>query len=111
MPRGGARPGAGSGGKRPGAGRKKGSTTKRTRKTNELAAAAAGEGALPLQVLLEAMRHFYERRQWAKAAAIATQAAPYVHPRLASVQHGGKLGVALEVVEEIVEGGPLGVVA
>ncbi len=80
------------GGKRPGAGRKKGSATKKTRKTTKLAQQAAGDGPLPLEVLLKVMRHFDAKKQFAKAAAIAAQAAPYLHPRLSAVQHGGKDG-------------------
>jgi hypothetical protein len=91
-----------SGGKRPGAGRKPGSGTKRTQKTNEIARKAAGQGPLPLQVLLEAMRYYRGIGQLDKAAAIARDAAPYEHPRKATVTVGGVVGVMLEVVEEIV---------
>ena len=77
------------GGKRAGAGRKKGSGTRRTRKTNQIAAQAAGAGVLPLQVMLEAMRECYEARDLANAAKLARDAAPYVHPRLTSVKVGG----------------------
>jgi len=79
------------GGKRPGAGRKKGSGTKKTKKTNQLAAQAAGEGVLPLQVMLEAMRELYRDKDLQGAAKVATQAAPYVHPRLNSTKHSGAM--------------------
>jgi hypothetical protein len=90
MPRGGPRPN--SGGKRPGAGRKPGAATKRTHKTTELAEKLAGEGPLPLQVMLEAMRYYRELGQLDKAAAIARDAAPYEHPRKSTVtvQGGGE---------------------
>jgi hypothetical protein len=84
MPRGGYRPG--TGGKRAGAGRKKGSVTRRTRKTNALAQKAAGEGPLPLQVLLEAMRYYHAKGDLSAAAEVAKAAAPYCHPKLAAVQ-------------------------
>ena len=89
------------GGKRPGAGRKKGSATKKTRK---LADQVAAEGISPLEVMVEAMRAHYRDKNLDKAAAIAAQAAPYVHPRLSAVQHQGKVGVRLQIVEEIVDG-------
>lgn len=79
MPRGGAR--QNSGGKRANAGRKKGAATKRTRKTNIIAEKAAGEGAQPLQVMLEAMRKHHADGNLDKAAAIAKDAAPYVHTK------------------------------
>lgn len=101
MPRGGARPN--SGGKRAGAGRKKGSATRKTSKTNRLAQEAAGEGVLPLQVMLEAMRELYANRDLQGAAKVAAQAAPYVHSRLSSTTVKGTVGVTLEVVEEIVD--------
>ena len=101
MPRGGARPN--SGGKRAGAGRKKGAATQRTKKTNTIAEKAAGDGVLPLQVMLEAMREMYEAKQLGKAAAIAKDAAPYLHRRLATITHEGAVGVKLQIVEEIVD--------
>jgi hypothetical protein len=96
MPRGGARPN--SGGRREGAGRKKGSGTTKTLKTNALAQQAAGEGALPLEVMLRAMRHHLSpgHLDLDKAAAFAKDAAPYVHPKLAAVQLTGKGGGPLE---------------
>lgn len=88
------------GGKRPGAGRKKGSATKRTRK---VADQAAEQGVTPLEVMLQAMREHHAAQRLDLAAEIARHAAPYIHPRLASVQHGGTVGVQLEIVEEVVD--------
>jgi hypothetical protein len=82
------------GGQRDGAGRKPGSLTRRTRAVAEKAAA---EGVTPLEVMLTAMREHAEAKRWDEAAAIAKDAAPYVHPRLASVQHGGADGGPLIV--------------
>ena len=96
---------AGRGGSRKGAGRKKGSVTQRTR---EIAERAVEEGITPLEVMLQAMRenHAYaleqpvgntatrERRLalLAEAAELAMRAAPYMHPRLAAVEHMGAGG-------------------
>ena len=83
------------GGKRAGAGRKPGSATKRTR---EIADAAAAEGVTPLEVMLKAMREHYDAERWDEAAAVAKDAAPYMHPKLAAIEHSGKDGGALQVI-------------
>lgn len=98
----------GRGGKRPGAGRKPGSATAKTR---EIADKAAEEGITPLEYMLQIMRrdsdHADEKIQLAREAMrfeAAKAAAPYIHPRLASVEHSGEnggpiqLGVTLEIV-------------
>jgi hypothetical protein len=83
------------GGKREGSGRKAGGANKKTR---EIADRALLEGITPLEVMLKAMRLHADKDEWDEAAAFARDAAPYVHPRLASVEHGGKGGVALPLV-------------
>ena len=75
----------GHGGRPRRAGRKPGVANKRTRAI----AAAAAEGLLPLQVMLEAMRSAHARGDLAAAAAFAKDAAPYCHPRLTSAEVGG----------------------
>ena len=81
------------GGKRAGAGRKRGSQTKRTRM---LAMTAAKKGLSPIEVLLGAMRLLWTQSERAtdeelklkramEAASIAKDAAPYIHPRIMSV--------------------------
>jgi hypothetical protein len=77
------------GGARAGAGRHKGSLTKRTR---EIAEKAIAEGITPLEVMLRAMKEHVDAKRWDQASAIAKDAAPYVHPRLAAVEHAGKDG-------------------
>jgi len=81
------------GGKRPGAGRKPGSATKRTR---EIAESAAEAGITPLEFMLNRMRDPAvdpnEQFEAAKAAA------PYIHPRLAAVEHSGEMTVKHEDV-------------
>lgn len=89
------------GGKRPGAGRKKGASTKRTRKTNKLAEQAAGEGVLPLQVMLEAMRAHHTAGDLDKAAAIAKDAAPYVHTK-APTHHKVEGDVVIKSLEYVI---------
>lgn len=88
------------GGARKGAGRKAGSATKKTR---EIADKAIAEGLSPLEFMLNLMRsqapagaspevamdHVKAQFEAAKAAA------PYVHPRLAAVEHSGKDGAPL----------------
>ncbi len=81
------------GGKRPGAGRRPGSLNVRTQ---EIAARATAEGLTPLEFMLMRMRDEdappQDRFEAAKAAA------PYVHPRLAAVEHTGKDGGPINVV-------------
>ena len=80
----------GRGGPRKGAGRPKGALTSRTR---EIAEKAAGEGITPLEFMLQMMRResFHEdpkieaQREMMRFEA-AKAAAPYIHPRLSSVE-------------------------
>ena len=77
------------GGARKGAGRKAGSATTKTR---EIANKAAAEGITPLEVMLEAMNSFRDGGDIAKAAEFAKDAAPYIHPKLAAIEHTGAEG-------------------
>lgn len=97
------------GGKRAGAGRKTGAVTKKTR---EIAERAAAEGVTPLEIMLDNARFFYDlalttkpdkKLTAAEALTIVTSGrraaqdaardcAPYMHPRLAAVEHTGKGG-------------------
>lgn len=93
------------GGARPGAGRKKGSATARTR---EIADKAINEGLTPLEYMLEVMRrpsdHEDEKIQLAREAMrfeAAKAAAPYMHPRLAAVEHTGPDGGPMQAVTRI----------
>lgn len=86
------------GGARVGAGRKAGSVTEKTR---EIADNAASQGLTPLEYMLERLRDDKEtaevRRDMAKAAA------PYIHPKLSSVEANitGKItiGSMLDAIE------------
>jgi hypothetical protein len=75
----------GRGGRRLGAGRPPGSKNQRT---VEIARAAVEAGITPIEVMLSAMRELWDQgtpESKREAAAIAKDAAPYVHPRLASI--------------------------
>jgi hypothetical protein len=74
MPRGGARAGAG---RKPGG---------RNIKTAEIATKVALSGLTPLEVMVEAMLELHAKGDKVAAATIAKDAAPYVHPRLTSVE-------------------------
>lgn len=78
----------GHGGKRPGSGRKPGSVTKKTR---EIAEKATKEGLTPLEVMLHAMRAAHAAGKLDEAHAYAKDAAPYMHARLAAVEHSGDM--------------------
>jgi hypothetical protein len=89
------------GGRRPGAGRKRGSLSK---KTTEIAAELGARGLSPLEVMILAMRYYHDAGNLDRAAAIARDAAPYMHARLSSIQVGGGFTpIRVEYVVEIVE--------
>lgn len=90
------------GGKREGAGRKKGSVTKATQLRQQMIAKIAHEGVSPLDVMLGAMRAAWERNDHEKAAGYARDAAPYIHPRLSTMQHKGDPESPVETVTKIV---------
>ena len=83
------------GGKRLGAGRRPGSASKRTR---EIADKAAAEGMTPLEVMLRAMKEHAEALRWDQAASVAKDAAPYIHPRLAAIEHAGPGGGPMQAI-------------
>ena len=78
-----------SGGARPGGGRPRGSATK---KSKEIRDKAALTGVTPLEVMIEAMRFYKAQGNRDRAAAIAKDAAPYMHPRLTAMEVGNKVG-------------------
>ena len=83
------------GGKRDGAGRPAGAVTKKTR---EIAESAAAVGITPLDFMLNVLRNEtadIKDRMWA-----AEKAAPYVHAKLASVEHKGSLDVTTQTKEQ-----------
>lgn len=79
---------SGRGGRRAGAGRKVGALTKKTR---AIADAAVKEGVTPLEYMLKVLRD--EASPTDRRDDMAKAAAPYMHPRLAAVEHSGTLTV------------------
>lgn len=88
------------GGKREGAGRKKGSANV---KSSEIAAKALEQGVSPLEIMLGAARELWTLAQaepeaekriplMQAASAEAARAAPFVHPRLQTIEHTGANG-------------------
>lgn len=88
---------SGHGGRRVGAGRKPGSATKKTR---EIAEAALESGQSPLEYLLSIMRD--PRADEDKRIDCAKAAAPYIHPRLSSVEANVKASVSVgDMLDEL----------
>lgn len=85
------------GGKRPGAGRKVGSLTKKNR---ELTEQAALNGITPLEVMLVRMRELWHGDMKDEAVCVAKDAAPYIHPRLASVDATVKSDNVVRVISD-----------
>lgn len=85
---------AGHGGKRAGSGRKKGSVSEATRKRTEMAEAALTGGITPLEYMLGILRDEFADPKDRFAA--AKECAPYVHPRLAAVEHSGEMTISHE---------------
>ncbi|MFA1625231.1 hypothetical protein ACDY96_21305 [Rhizobium mongolense] len=56
-------------------------------------------GVTPLEVMLKAMRQHADKKDWDAAASIAKDAAPYMHAKLASVQHSGPKGGPIQTVD------------
>lgn len=78
------------GGARPNSGRPKGEPNK---KTAELQAAIAASGETPLEYMLRVMRD--KTQKWDRRDEMAKAAAPYVHAKLANVEHSGKIDLGL----------------
>ena len=89
------------GGSRPGAGRPKGVAN---RMNEEARAKAASEGITPLDYMLGVLRDIDNPREIRMDAAKA--AAPYLHARLASVEHSGAVTLSHEAaLDELDEPG------
>ena len=82
-----------SGGKRRGAGRPKGSVGISTQKRFDVAKQALESGLTPLEYMMERLRDTDEAP--AVRLQCARDAAPYVHPRLAAIEHSGGLDLGL----------------
>jgi len=75
------------GGKREGAGRKKGQVSEQTKRRKEIMVKAAAEGITPLEFMLAVLRD--ENADFSERYKAAVDAAPYIHPRLASTKVEG----------------------
>lgn len=75
------------GGPRKGAGRKRGTVAEATRVRKDIATAALESGLTPLDYMLQILRD--EAQEQSARFTAAKEAAPYVHPRLAAVEHSG----------------------
>ena len=80
------------GGARPGAGRKKGTPNKRTA---ELTKAVEASGLTPLEYMLSVMRD--EKADMPLRMDAGKAAAPYVHPKLASLEHKVDASVTVNI--------------
>jgi hypothetical protein len=100
------------GGKRPGAGRKPGTVSEATQRRKEVAERALAEGISPLDVMLTTMRTLWDQAldpdgrvvnlgKAMQANMVAKDAAPFLHPKLSSVEATGKDGAPLEHVHRI----------
>ncbi|MGN6144711.1 MAG: hypothetical protein ACTHOP_14085 [Mesorhizobium sp.] len=49
--------------------------------------------------MLKAMRTHADKNEWDEAASIAKDAAPYMHAKLASIQHTGRNGGPIQTVD------------
>ncbi len=67
-------------------GRKKGTPNKRTQEAAALAEMLKGGATTPLEVMLACMRVTFAAGNARLAVEFASKAAPYVHPRLASLE-------------------------
>src|SRR5262245_26627769 len=76
------------GGRRAGAGRKPGTPNRRTAQWQ---AEIAASGVTPLEYMLGIIRD--KNAPEARRDEMAKAAAPYVHPRLAAVDHSGEMGL------------------
>lgn len=92
-----ATPAKGRGGARIGSGRPKGrkDVTSRMTAARKMAALASSDGVAPLEYMLGVLRD--PTAPVARRDDMAKAAAPYMHAKLASVEHTGKDGGAIEV--------------
>ena len=82
------------GGKRDGAGRRKGQVSEKTALRTQIATQALESGLTPLDYMLSILRD--EEQDAKDRFAAAKECAPYLHPRLSSVDHKGNLNIAHE---------------
>ena len=83
------------GGARAGAGRKAGSLTAKTR---DIANKCAELGLTPLEVMVDAMIKYHQEGDVENAVRVAKDAAPYIHPKLSSVELGSDADSPVKMV-------------
>ena len=94
------------GGKRPGAGRKAGTVSEATQRRKATAEKALADGVSPLDVMLITMRALWDQAvdgsgkvvnigKAMQANVVAKDAAPFLHPKLSSVEATGRDGAPL----------------
>lgn len=82
------------GGNRPGAGRKRGTPNKASVERQKEVAAT---GITPLDYMLKVMRN--PKADASRRDEMAKAAAPYVHPKLATMQHTGRGGGPIQTMD------------
>lgn len=95
------------GGARSGAGRKPGTPGKTgpkpiTQARKAIAEQIIGGDITPLEVMIDAMRSAHAAGEMGEAAKYANMAAPYVHPRLSTINANlsGEVKAAVQIVSE-----------
>lgn len=91
------------GGKRPNAGRKPGSVSQDTAARKAMQKKALAEGISPLDYMLSILRD--DTQEQSARFAAAKEAAPYVHNRLAAVEHSGNDDKPIKTELAIIWGG------
>lgn len=86
------------GGKRQGAGRKRGQVSEQVKVRKEIQLKAKAEGITPLDYMLNILRD--DTQEQSARFAAAKEAAPYVHNRLAAVEHSGNEDKPIKTVHE-----------
>ena len=85
-------------------GRQKGTKNRSTLEREALMARVSkniSDGIEPLEVMMHTMRQAWQQEDYETAITIAEKAAPYRHPKLASVQHSGDADNPLETVMRV----------
>lgn len=91
------------GGKRPGAGRPKGTVGVKTKIRQEMVKAANDGDLMPLQFMLATLRN--EGNTFEQRYKAAVDAAPYLHPRLATTTlEGGEKPIGIEHLISAIDG-------
>lgn len=99
---------ANRGGKRPGAGRKRGTVSEATQRRKAVAERALEEGISPLDVMLTTMRTLWDQAvdddgrvinigKAMQANVVAKDAAPFIHPKLSTIDANVEADVTAKV--------------